>query len=419
MARNNEIGNDADAIVATNSISGVEEAEWQALIDATTAAIAAADPQDPAGGRGGLPFVDWRYLSALETSGCVGGRTGWDPYYLLVQRDGALVAAAPLFRKQHSYGEYVFDWAWANAYREHGLDYYPKGLVASPFTPVPGPRLLAVDEAARSRLLQGLIALASQQHWSSVHLLFAPRIDAEAALAGGWMERNAFQFHWTNPGYRDFDDFLSRLAQPKRKKILAERRKVREAGITIRCHEGRDIGPDQWLLFARCYKTTYALHHSTPYLNRAFFEELGRVMPEHLVMFVAHDASDGEAIAASLLFHDDEAIYGRYWGALRWVPCLHFEASYYAPMEWAIARGISRFEGGAQGEHKMARGFLPIKTRSLHWLAHPAFADAVAHFLARERGGIDEYLDELDDRSPMRSSASGAGPTASGAENAS
>jgi len=387
---------------AIDDLSRIEESRWQSLVSASTAAAATADPDDPARGRGGLPFVDWRYLTALEASGCVGGRSGWDPRHLIVERAGEIVAAAPLYRKHHSYGEYVFDWAWANAYREHGLAYYPKGLVASPFTPVPGPRLLAVDAAARELLVQALVAMASQETWSSLHLLFAPAVDADAARRAGWLERSAFQFHWTNDGYRTFDDFLARLAQPKRKKILAERRKVREAGIRITHHEGAAIDGPLWTLFARCYQTTYALHHSTPYLNRAFFERLGQTMAEHLVMFVAHDQADDEPIAASLLFHDGDAIYGRYWGALRWVPCLHFEASYYAPMEWAIARGIRRFEGGAQGEHKMARGFLPVRTRSLHWLAHPAFSDAVANFLARERGGVEEYLDELDERSPMR-----------------
>ena len=191
MAQDNEvrgdaIGSDACRIVATDSITGIDEADWKALVTATTAAIVAADPDDAAHGRGGLPFIDWRYLEALEAAGCVGAGSGWDPRYLLVERDGALVAAAPLFRKHHSYGEYVFDWAWANAYREHGLAYYPKGLVASPFTPVPGPRLLAVDADARERLLDGLVALARQEGWSSQHLLFAPRVDAEAALHHGW-----------------------------------------------------------------------------------------------------------------------------------------------------------------------------------------------------------------------------------------
>ncbi len=373
----------------------VAQADWQALVLANR-----APGTEPA--IGGEPFVDWRYLTALEQTGCVGGRSGWGVSHLLVERDGKLAAAAPLYRKLHSYGEYVFDWAWADAYQRHGLAYYPKGLVASPFTPVPGPRLLAVDAEARRHLVSALVDHARAQDWSSLHLLFPRPAEAAAALADGWLERKGVQFHWYNPGYRDFAEFLSQLTQPKRKKILAERRKVREAGIAVSCLEGSAIRASDWLLFSRCYRTTYALHHSTPYLNRAFFERLGQTMPEHLVMFIARETASGEPVAASLLVRDEHAIYGRYWGALRWVPCLHFEASYYAPIEWAIGQGIRRFEGGAQGEHKMARGFLPTPTQSAHWLAHPAFADAVAQFLARERGGIDDYLDELDDRSPLR-----------------
>lgn len=408
-------------------LADLDRGQWAGLVAATLAdarsrgAPAAGDGPAPGPGPGpgdaaldpliapsGLPFMDWRYLTALEETGCVGGRSGWEPRHLLIERGREPVAACVLYRKAHSYGEYVFDWAWANAYQQHGLAYYPKGLVASPFTPVPGPRLLAVDDAARRALLTALTGIAEQEEWSSLHLLFAPELDARAALAAGWLQRSAFQFHWTNPGYRDFDDFLARLTQPKRKKILAERRKVREAGVIIECREGEAISAADWQLFARCYQMTYALHHSTPYLNRHFFERLGQAMPEHLVMFIARDQADGEAIAASLLFHDGQTLYGRYWGALRWVPCLHFEASYYAPMAWAIAKGLSRFEGGAQGEHKMARGFLPVRTQSLHWLAHPAFFDAVAQFLRRERGGVEEYLDELDDRSPMRAAMAAA-----------
>ncbi|NLD54995.1 MAG: N-acetyltransferase [Burkholderiaceae bacterium] len=346
------------------------------------------------------PFMDYRFLRALADSRSVGDDTGWTPRFLLLDRGGESVAAAPLFEKDHSYGEYVFDWAWADAYHRHGLVYYPKGLVAVPFTPVPGPRLLARDDAARSALARELVATARRRDWSSLHVLFPDDADGTALAGQSLLERSGVQFHWHNPGYRDFDDFLGHLAQPKRKKIRAERRKVREAGIRIDVVAGDDITESHWDFFHRCYRTTYALHHSTPYLTRAFFSLVGTAMPEHLVMFTA--LREGKPIAASLLFHDAAAIYGRYWGAVEHVPCLHFEASYYAPMEWAIARGLARFEGGAQGEHKMARGFLPLRTRSFHWLAHPAFYQAVASYLEREAGGVDEYLDELRDRSPLR-----------------
>jgi predicted N-acyltransferase len=348
------------------------------------------------------PFVDHRFLTALARSGSVGEATGWEPRFVLLERGDELVGAAPLFEKEHSYGEYVFDWAWADAYRRNRLDYYPKGLVAVPFTPVPGPRLLAVDREAREALAGGLVVAAQNLNWSSVHVLFPDPADAAALTAQGLLERKGVQFHWQNPGYGSFDEFLSHLAQPKRKKILAERRKVRDAGISMKALAGNEITEADWDFFYRCYVTTYALHHSTPYLERPFFSLIGQSMPEHVVMFVAEQGGRRRRVAASLLFHDADAIYGRYWGALEYISCLHFEASYYAPMEWAIAKRLSRFEGGAQGEHKMARGFLPVQTSSFHWLAHPAFNDAIARHLEREAGGIDSYLDELRERNPLR-----------------
>jgi predicted N-acyltransferase len=354
-----------------------------------------------AGDAGPGPFVRHAFLAALQTAGCVGDDTGWHPHFVCIEdASGMLVGAAPLYLKAHSYGEYVFDWAWADAYRRHGLEYYPKALVAIPFTPVPGARLLARDDAARAALVRALLAECEAHGLSSLHVLFPRDADARALAEAGLMRRLGVQFHWSNPGWKDFDDYLGALAQPKRKKIRAERRKVAEAGVTVAVLEGPAITEADWTFFARCYRTTYAQHHSTPYLNRAFFIELARTMPEALLM--ARASREGRPIAAALLMRDAQAIYGRYWGALEHVPCLHFEASYYAPIEWAIAQGVVRFEGGAQGEHKMARGFLPVPTCSYHHLAHPAFADAVERFLEREAGGVDAYLDELDERSPLR-----------------
>jgi uncharacterized protein len=347
------------------------------------------------------PFMSHAFLLALQETGCVGPGTGWQPRFACVEdASGALAAAAPLYLKSHSYGEYVFDWAWADAYRRHGLEYYPKGLVAVPFTPVPGARLPARDEAARRALVVALEAAADGAGLSSLHVLFPEAAEAAALAEAGWLRRRGVQFHWTNPGYRDFEAFLAALAQPKRKKIRAERRKVAEAGVTLQVLEGRDIDARHWAFFNLCYRNTYAMHHSTPYLNEAFFNRLGESMPQNLVMVLAE--REGLPIASSLLLRDGDAIYGRYWGAVEHVPCLHFEASYYTPLEWAIAKGIRRFEGGAQGEHKMARGFLPVETESFHRLSHPAFAEAVERFLARESGGIDEYLDELTERAPIR-----------------
>ncbi len=354
-----------------------------------------------AGGAGTGPFVRHAFLAALQSCGCVGDDTGWQPHFVCLEdARGRLAAAAPLYLKAHSYGEYVFDWAWADAYQRHGLRYYPKGLVAVPFTPVPGPRLLARDESARNALVGALVAEADALGLSSLHVLFPRDADASALANAGLLRRRGVQFHWHNPGWRSFDDYLGALAQPKRKKVRAERRKVAEAGVEVRMIEGREVTEADWAFFARCYRNTYALHHSTPYLNRAFFLELARSMPECLLLAIARRG--GQPIAASLLMRDEQALYGRYWGALEHVDCLHFEASYYAPIEWAIAHGIGRFEGGAQGEHKMARGFLPVETCSFHRLSHPAFADAVARFLEREAGGVDAYLDELGERSPMR-----------------
>lgn len=363
-----------------------------------------------AGAEGPGPFVRHAFLAALQTAGCVGDDAGWRPHFMVLEdvRDGTLAAAAPLYLKTHSYGEYVFDWAWADAYRRHGLEYYPKGLVAVPFTPVPGARLLARDDTARDALVAAIIGECDRLGLSSVHVLFPRDVDAAALARAGLMRRAGVQFHWTNPGWTSFDDYLAALAQPKRKKVRAERRKVEEAGVRVTMLEGAAITEADWTFFARCYGTTYAQHHSTPYLNRAFFLELARTMPEALVMARAEHA--GRPVAAALLMRDARAIYGRYWGAVEHVPCLHFEASYYAPIDWAIANGIERFEGGAQGEHKMARGFLPVQTCSYHRLAHPAFADAVERFLEREAGGVDAYLDELAERSPMRGGAGSADP---------
>jgi hypothetical protein len=358
------------------------------------------------------PFMRHAYLSALEASGSVGGDTGWEPLTLAVRsrrrapRTGepALVAAAPAYLKSHSYGEYVFDWAWADAYRRYGLEYYPKLVVAVPFTPVPGARLAARDDAARDALVGGLQALARQLEVSSVHLLFGDDADHAAADRAGWMTRHGVQFHWHNrtpEPYADFDDFLHGLQREKRKKIAQERRYVREAGVTFETFEGAAIGDEEWDFFYACYRTTYARHHSTPYLTRAFFAAMQSRMAAHWVLFIASRA--GRRIACALVAIDRAArvAWGRYWGALESISCVHFEACYYQPLQWCIEQRFDRFEGGAQGEHKMARGLLPQRTRSAHWIAEPRFAEAIRSHLDQEAGAIETYLDELDDRSPF------------------
>lgn len=348
------------------------------------------------------PFLSFHFLHALHESNCVSADTGWQPQYLVLWQGDVLAAAIPLYVKSHSYGEYVFDWAWADAYQRNGLEYYPKLLSAIPFTPVTGGRLLARDDAARAALIELLVAQQSASSMSSCHVLYPPQQQALQLEKAGFMLRSNVQFHWINAGYRDFDAFMATLEQKKRKNIRAERRKVAESGVTMRQVAGIDASIDDWKLFHRCYCHTYTEHRSSPYLNLDFFLRIGSTMPENIRLVIAE--RDGKGIAAALLIHTQDTLFGRYWGALEHVPCLHFETAYYQPLEFCIAQKIATFEGGAQGEHKMARGFLPQKTWSAHWLAHPAFADAIEHFLERENGGIEAYIDELNERNPFRSS---------------
>ena len=354
------------------------------------------------------PFVRVEYLRALHDSGSARDETGWRPQFLLLERDGRLEAACPLYLKTHSYGEYVFDWAWADAYERHGLAYYPKLLDAVPFTPVPGPRLLARNPHDRGLLLQAMQQLARAAGLSSAHLLFLDEADQAAARERGWMMRSTVQFHWNNrepQPYADFADFLAGLQRDKRKKIQQERRRIAEAGVAFEVIDGSDISAVDWDFFYRCYSLTYRAHHSTPYLTREFFRQVGSSMPEHWQLFIATRA--GRRIGASLIALDPvrRTAFGRYWGATEHVPLLHFEACYYRPLAWCIEHGYRRFEGGAQGEHKMARGLLPVQTWSAHWLAHPQFARAVGDFLAREGAGVEHYLDELNERLPFKAAA--------------
>ena len=349
------------------------------------------------------PFMAHAYLAALHASGCAQHPAGWQAQFVTLWQGAELHAACPLYLKNHSYGEYVFDWAWANAYAQHGLDYYPKALVAVPFTPVPGARLLARHPAARTALVHALLAHAREEHLSSLHLLFAQPQDVAACEAAGMMLRHTVQFHWKrDPGFVNFEHFLASLQQEKRKKIRQERRKVADAGVVFRWAVGDDIAPSDWDFFYRCYERTYREHGNAPYLNQDFFQRIAQTMRGHWLLFVAE--RNGQAMASSLIALDPQArvAYGRYWGALERVDCLHFEACYYQPLDWCMAHGYQRFEGGAQGEHKMARALLPVKTTSAHWLAHPAFAQAVERFLEREDQGIAQYLEHLAQRNPMK-----------------
>ncbi len=356
------------------------------------------------------PFMRHEYLAALHTSGSAVAGSGWLPQWMTLHRGDTLRAAAPAYLKSHSYGEYVFDWAWADAYQRHGLDYYPKLLVAVPFTPVPGSRLLAVDAAARLQLLAALQSYAQAQSLSSAHLLFHDEADAEAARSLGWMARRSIQFHWTTneaepPG--SMGDYLATMQREKRKKIQQERRKVADAGVYFTVHHGAEIDAALWDFFHHCYRLTYRAHHSSPYLTRDFFGRVAETMCAHWVMFVARRGE--RPIGCSLIAIDpaSRTAYGRYWGCTEHVPCLHFEACYYRPLQWCIENGYRRFEGGAQGEHKMARGLMPTGTASAHWLGHPQFARAIQDFLARETSGLEAYADELREHTPFKLPAGG------------
>ena len=466
------------------ALSEIPAADWDALHD------------------GRNPFVSHAFLSGLETTGCLREEWGWTPAHVALWEGDALVAAAPGYLKTNSHGEFVFDHAWAHAYAQHGLDYFPKWLGAAPYSPVTGPRLLARDAAARTLLVQALVAWCSEEKLSSLHLLFTSDADVAACAQADLMLRHNVQFHWTNraptlvasrttlppegalrlrtggagsaapagendaptlgtdvsslppegalrlrPGeagfaapagqegatgsqtnfstvpnhldnfrpFRDFDDFLMSLSQEKRKKIRQERRKVLDAGVSFRWSLGTDISAADWDFFYSCYERTYYEHGNAPYLSRDFFQRMQDTMPENWLLFVGERS--GTSIATSLIAVSALGVgargqfdplnlvniaYGRYWGATERVDCLHFEACYYQPLQWCIEHGYQRFEGGAQGEHKMARALLPVKTTSAHWLAHPAFADAVERFLEREGEGISSYMEELERRNPFK-----------------
>ncbi len=465
----------------------VNAQQWNALLAASDAPT---------------PFMRHEYLAALHTSGSACADTGWLPQFVSLYSadtdagNGQLLASAPMYIKDHSYGEYIFDHAWARAYQEHGLRYYPKAVVAVPYTPVPGTRFLSKTGDLAKQLLLKQLAFCEQHNISSLHALFTSDADKTMCDAHPLMARQTVQFHWTNntptlpaaqgalppahdegsaraatgerfalgrPGsetanetepYGSFEHYLSTLAQDKRKKIRAERRKVEGAGITWRTAEGAAISATDWAFFYRCYERTYLEHGNAPYLTPAFFEAMAGTMPENWVMFIAEHS--GQPIASSLIavscdysqlgaafaFNKNpgngsanalianatnlvaaragntaqksdlpskntlptqqKIAYGRYWGALARVDSLHFEACYYQPLQWCIDNGYHRFEGGAQGEHKMARGLLPVAAHSAHWLAHPQFADAVARFLEREGSGINNYMEHLEGRSPFR-----------------
>ncbi|MHB1515215.1 MAG: GNAT family N-acetyltransferase [Acidiferrobacteraceae bacterium] len=351
------------------------------------------------------PFITHEFLAALENSGCTGEGTGWIPQHLIVLDDThRLIAAAPAYIKLHSYGEYVFDWAWANAYERAGLAYYPKIVLAVPFSPVSGPRLLldptADPDAVRSLLIGGAEKLARHLRASSIHCLFPVEDDLAAFETHGWLKRTGYQFHWQNQDYADFEAFLGGFSAQKRKKIKRERRSVRESGVLLEVRAGTDVSDQHWRFFYECYCATIEKHGGIAYLNLDFFLTLGQTMPEKVVLVLA--SRDHRYIAAALNLIGRDTLFGRYWGQLESVEHLHFEACYYTPIEHCIRNHLRRFEAGAQGEHKLSRGLLPAPTYSAHWLSHPDFGQAIADFLMHEHRGVEYHMHELNEHGPFK-----------------
>jgi len=376
------------------------------------AEIGAADwdgcacPEAAAGGRPEDPFTTYRFLSALEESGSVGTGTGWQPHYMRAEAGGAVIAVAPLYVKSHSQGEYIFDHSWAHAYERAGGRYYPKLQGAVPFTPVTGRRLLCApgqEAAGRAALLQGAREVAARHRLSSVHLTFCTGAEAEAGAAQGYLARRTQQYHWQNRGYGSFDDFLADLSSRKRKAIRKERARAQEFGGEIVALTGDAIRPEYWEAIWAFYQDTGARKWGTPYLTRAFFELAHERLREDILLILA--LRGGRPVAGAMNLIGASALYGRYWGCVEEHPCLHFELCYYRAIDFAIEQGMQRVEAGAQGEHKLARGYLPRPVHSLHWLRDPGFAEAVAQYLEAERAAVDEEIDILTGFGPFRRTA--------------
>jgi len=351
------------------------------------------------------PFLDPRFLAALEDSGSAVAATGWTPCHRQLTACGRSLAFMPLYLKTHSMGEYVFDWSWADAYRRHGLAYYPKLLTAIPFTPTSGPRVRfgegADRQAAAQQLIDDTLELAADTGASSWHLLFPDPSQLALFADPRLLHRKGVQYHWFNRGYHSFDDFLVSLTSRKRKMIRRERRQVAEQGFVVEAFSGAEITPDLWRLFALFYQRTYVKRSgSSGYLTPDFFARIGATLAEQCLLVTARR---GDAVvAAAFYLFDDQTLYGRYWGCLREYDFLHFELCYYRGIEFAISRGLAKFDAGAQGEHKIVRGFEPVVTHSLHWIAEPAFRDAIARFLGEEDKHIRHHLAQARELLPYR-----------------
>jgi len=372
-----------------SSISRVDEAAWRTL-----------EPPD-------FPFFDYEFLRALERSGSVGRGTGWSPVYLVCREGERILGALPLYLKTDSYGEYVFDWAWANAFHEHGMPYYPKLVSAVPFTPATGPKLLlrpGLDEADRRAvtraLLDGVRESSDESGVSSTHALFLPREDLAAFEERGFAIRHSLQFHWRNRGYGEFPDYLDAMTSKRRRQVASERRQLE--GVEVEHLTGEDLGPAHAAMMYGFYLDTYDRKWGSPYLTERFFHEVFHTMRDRIMLAVARDELTGRPVAGALFFFKGGALFGRYWGASKDVRNLHFELCYYQGIEFAIERGMGLFEAGAQGEHKLARGFLPAVTYSAHEIRHPAFRRAIEHYIAEEREMISYELAEYMHHDPYK-----------------
>lgn len=380
-------GGETDALTArlVGAIADIPAIEWDTLANPSSGAFD--------------PFVSHAFLSALENSGSVAPETGWTPRHLVLEKAGSLVGVAPLYEKAHSFGEYVFDHHWAEAFERAGGRYYPKLLAAIPFTPVPGRRLLAATPESRGALAAAIAEIADRSQASSAHVNFVAECDAGALEDRGFLRRLGVQYHWFNRGYETYDDFLTALSSRKRKALRRERAEAQQ-GINIRRLTGDEIDGRVWDAFWLFYQDTGGRKWGRPYLTRAFFDEISKTMADSIMMVVAE--SDGILIAGALNFIGGDALYGRYWGRIEDRPFLHFEICYHQAIEFAIERGLSRVEAGAQGEHKIARGYEPVPTLSCHWIADGGFRAAIARYLAEERPAIEAELSAISEITPYR-----------------
>lgn len=381
-------------ITLHSQISDISESDWNDC----------SCPEVADGGVAADPFTTHRFLAALESSGSVGPGTGWEPHHLVARLAGAVIAVAPLYLKSHSQGEYVFDHAWADAYERAGGRYYPKLQCAVPFSPVTGRRLLVrpgLEDGGRAALLSALAQLVTQNRLSSAHVTFCTEAETQAAAAQGWLQRSGIQFHWENRGHARFDDFLAALSSRKRKALRKERERAQGFGGTIRSLTGDDIRPEHWEAMWAFYQDTGSRKWGRPYLSRAFFDALHEMRDMVLLVLAERD---GEPVAGALNLIGREVLFGRYWGCLEDHAFLHFELCYHQAVDWAIARGLKRVEAGAQGEHKLARGYLPVRTHSVHWIDHPGLRRAVAAFLDEENNAVEAEIAALNELGPYRRS---------------